>query len=173
MQGSYNNNGLPRPYYMKPTKKKSPYDKVPVTYFNTPRRKLVGYIVLLILFGTCIFMISQDMKPSLKSYEIVPKKEATANNIDKMVGSGIKADKENENIGLAGNLAENSKGEVGFGVAEAPKGGIANESPMVGGDEDEILGNINKNKKPTNPNQAVIGGEVKKGYKVDKLDGSI
>lgn len=29
----------------------------------------------------------------------------------------------------------------GLGVAEAPKGGIANEAPLVGNNEDQIVGN--------------------------------
>ncbi|KAK6464537.1 hypothetical protein DFJ63DRAFT_311839 [Scheffersomyces coipomensis] len=82
MQGSYKNNGLPRPYYMKPSKKRigggvgsnSPYDnfKQPIVFFTSSPRKLLGYVVMLILFGTCIYWISQDIKTQPEpSYEIV------------------------------------------------------------------------------------------------------
>lgn len=66
------------------------------------------------------------------------KNNANLDNIVNAVGS--KADKESENIDLAGNLAQGSKGEKGIGVVEAPKGGIANEAPIVGTDEDELVG---------------------------------
>ena len=133
MQGSYKNNGLPRPYYMKPSLKFSPNKQRPRTFFNSPSTKDVGYTILLILFGTCMYWISQDLKESMEqpSYEIIQPDLEYNKNLDDIVGIG-NADKESENIGLAGNLAQGSKGDIGVGVAEAPKGGMANEAPVVG-----------------------------------------
>ncbi|ABN67381.1 predicted protein, partial [Scheffersomyces stipitis CBS 6054] len=137
MQGSYKNNGLPRPYYMKPQSKRkhSPYDnmKMPVAFFTSSPRKILGYLILLSLFGTCVYWISQDMRPSPPpSYEIIKPETIKATKIANAVGS--KADKEALNIDLAENLAAGSKGQKGIGVAEAPKGGIANEAAVVGSD---------------------------------------
>ncbi|KAI5970279.1 hypothetical protein CANMA_000631 [Candida margitis] len=157
MQGSHHSNGLPRPYYMKPSSKKknSPYNnlKEPIIFFNTPRRKLVGYVFMFLIIGTLMWWVSQDLKdkPDLE-YEVVPADQHASSsskhgldndnhNLDNMVkGVGSKADTEKDNIDLAGNLAAGSKGEKGLGVAEAPKGGIANEAPLVGNDADQIVG---------------------------------
>lgn len=137
MQGSYKTNGLPRPYYMKPSLNLSPYHKKAKSVFNTPRRKLVGYTILLILFGTFMYWISQDLKDTMgqKSYEIIqPDADFNSKNLDGI--DKIKnADKESENVGLASNFAQGSKGDIGVGVAEAPKGGMANEAPLVGNDD--------------------------------------
>ncbi|CAK7895193.1 hypothetical protein CAAN1_10S01948 [[Candida] anglica] len=140
MQGSYKNQGLPRPYYMKPTamKKNSPYNKAPQSFFSTPRRKVLGYIVLIFLFGTCMYLISQDIKTQPDPVYTVVKPDASIN-LDKMVISAKDADKEADKVGLAGNLAQGSKGEIGMGVAEAPKGGIANEAPVVGNDKNDVV----------------------------------
>lgn len=162
MQGSYHNNGLPRPYYMKPSSKKkhSPYNnlKEPIIFFNNPRRKIVGYIFMFLIIGTLMRWVSQDLKdkPELE-YEVVPADQYTSSsssssnkhnldndnhNLDNMVkGVDSKADTEKDNLDLAENLAAGSKGEKGLGVAEAPKGGIANEAPLVGNNEDQIVGN--------------------------------
>ncbi|KAL6451203.1 hypothetical protein SBY92_002542 [Candida maltosa Xu316] len=177
MQGSYNNNGLPRPYYMKPNKKKSsPYSnlKEPIVFFNTPRRKLFGYITMFMLIGTLMWWISQDIKGRPDpEYELVkPEKGGNKNiqiedknnaNLDKIVNAvGSKADKESLNLDLAENLAEGSKGQKGIGVVEAPKGGIANEAPVVGNDEDELVGTGR-------------GNANKKGYKasIGKTDKAV
>ncbi|KAK6456827.1 uncharacterized protein RJT20DRAFT_34780 [Scheffersomyces xylosifermentans] len=187
MQGTYKGNGLPRPYYMKPSSKRknSPYDnlKSPVAFFNSPPRKILGYLVLLLLFGTCMYWISQDLKPSRPPvYEVVkpeiiqasvnvPKNAKVDNkNIERIVNVGSKADKESLNIDLADNLAQGSKGEKGVGVAEAPKGGIANEAPVVGSDEEKIVG---LGKKPKAQQQAAsadkgAGNGESKGYKAAK-----
>lgn len=69
-------------------------------------------------------------KPGLSA----PKKGSTGENLN------LVADKELDNPDLASNLASNSKGELGLGVNQAPKGGIANEAPIVGSDEDQIIG---------------------------------
>ena len=166
MQGSYNNNGLPRPYYMKPNKKKLPYSnlKEPIVFFNNPKRKLMGYLVMFMLIGTLMWWISQDIKIKPDpEYELARHETSSSSssnnnhqeknnnkinidsknnaNLDNIVNAvGSKADKESENIDLAGNLAQGSKGEKGIGVVEAPKGGIANEAPIVGTDEDELVG---------------------------------
>ncbi|KAI3403319.1 hypothetical protein KGF56_003907 [Candida oxycetoniae] len=161
MQGSYKSNGLPRPYYMKPSRKKrSPYDnlKEPIVFFNSPRRKLSGYLVMLIIFCTLMWWVSQDMKarpdveyeletdiassPSLKDNKMDNKNSGNLENIVKNIGS--QADKEIENLDLADNLAVGSKGEKGLGAAEAPIGGMANEGPMIGNDEDKSIGSSGK-----------------------------
>jgi hypothetical protein len=131
MQGSYNKDGLPRPYNMRPIKKKySPYNKMPQQFFTTSRRKLVGYLVMLTIFGMMVFMVGQEMKVKPDPvYEV------------------MKLEKEREN--MASNLAKAPGGKASLGLAEAPKGGIANEGVVVGSDEDGILGRNKKNpKKP-------------------------
>ncbi len=176
MQGSYNNNGLPRPYYMKPSKKKlSPYSnlKEPIVYFNNPKRKLVGYIIMFSLIGILMWWISQDFKgrPEVE-YELVKNEKSgekntpmdlkNSANLDKIVNAvGSKADKESENLDLAENLSEGSKGQKGIGVAEAPKGGIANEAPVVGNDEEELVGTGKGGQKQ----QKADGNPKGKGYK--------
>lgn len=166
MQGSYKKDGLPRPYYMKPAKRHSAYDKIPHTFFNSNRRKVFGYVILLVLFGTCMYFVSQDMKPRPDpTYELVNsntanlgddstmgranklrtgKNPSTNGNIEPLVGS-VGADKEKEKAGLDKNLAQGSKGDVGQGIYEAPLGGVANEAPVVGNDADVIIGNGHKN----------------------------
>ena len=99
-----------------------------------------------------MWWISQDFKgrPEVE-YELVKNEKSgekntpmdlkNSANLDKIVNAvGSKADKESENLDLAENLSEGSKGQKGIGVAEAPKGGIANEAPVVGNDEEELVG---------------------------------
>lgn len=149
MQGTYKNNGLPRPYYMKPSTKKkfqSPYDKMPRTFFTTPMRKIIGYIMMLLLFGVIMYWVAQDMRPTPDpEYEVIspellrnnpiPQVNKPQENFDNMVKIGKNADGEIDNVDLAGNMAQGSNGEIGLGVAEAPKGGIANEGGVVGAEK--------------------------------------
>lgn len=121
MQGSYQNKGLPRPYYMKPTntKKNSPYNNTPRNFFSTPKRKLLGYIVMMILFGSLMYVISQDIRGSqTQVYEVVvPEKKLEPEG--KIAGSSPNdADKESENIELSINMAKGSKGDL---VRVSPK----------------------------------------------------
>jgi hypothetical protein len=173
MQGSYKQNGLPRPYYMKPSAKKrsSPYDNVlSFAFFTTARRKVLGYVLLLMLFGTCMYWVAHDMKSTGEpTYEIIKPNNnmEKTDNIDKIVNFGSKADKEIENVDLAGNLAQGSKGDKGLGVVEAPKGGAANEAPVVGSDEDRIVGT------GKNPKGKIVAGPIKGepvGYKASRED---
>lgn len=134
---------------MKPQPKKkfkSPYDKMPRTFFTTPMRKLIGYLVMLSLFGTIMYWIAQDMRPTPDpDYEIVApplfkdNRNAQGNkpqeNFDNMVKIGKDADHESNNVDLADNMAQGSNGEIGLGVAEAPKGGVANEAAVVGAEQ--------------------------------------
>ncbi|RLV95226.1 hypothetical protein JA1_001234 [Spathaspora sp. JA1] len=134
---------------------------------------------MLLLFGTLMWWVSQDMRPAPEpSYEIVtpdshpvnkvPIKDSSNINMDKLINDavGSKADKEFENKDLAGNLAQGSHGEKGLGVAEAPKGGVANEGAVVGSDEDKLVGTgkgTNKKKQPV-----LVGGKPPtKGYQAD------
>lgn len=183
MQGINGSNGLPRPYYMKPASKRkghSPYDnlKTSQNVFNTPRRKLLGYLVLLILFGSCVLWMSFDLRTVKETtYEIIN----NAPNLQKInspqVGS-IKIpnkdgtiDKESKIKDLAGNLAQGSKGEKGIGVSEAPKGGVANEAPIVGSDEEELIGIGKKHKSGTSSGAKGVEPPVKeKGYKAEKAE---
>ncbi|EGW32093.1 uncharacterized protein SPAPADRAFT_61172 [Spathaspora passalidarum NRRL Y-27907] len=184
MQGSYKNNGLPRPYYMKPSSKKkhSPYSnlKEPVVYFTNSRRKLGGYLIMLLLFGTLMWWVSQDLRPTPEpEYEIVsseansakktPIKDNANVNMDKLINDavGSKADKEIENKDLAGNFAHGSHGEKGLGVAEAPKGGVANEGAVVGSDEDKLVGTGKGKKKQLGEQQVLAGKAPTKGYQAD------
>ncbi|EDK36370.2 hypothetical protein PGUG_00469 [Meyerozyma guilliermondii ATCC 6260] len=164
MQGTYKNNGLPRPYYMKPSTKKkfqSPYDKMPRTFFTTPMRKIIGYILMLSLFGVIMYWVAQDMRPTPDpEYEVIapellrnnpiPQVNKPQENFDNMVKIGKNADGEIDNVDLAGNMAQGSNGEIGLGVAEAPKGGIANEGAVVGAEKELD--------KPRNPK--AVGNEI-------------
>lgn len=155
MQGSYK--GLPRPYNMKPikNKKRSPYDNAPHNYFNSPRRKIVGYFIMLILFSCSCYWLGQSLRTQPETaYELeidpVNKKlMANLDDVDKIAGKISDIDDEGNKVELAGNLAANSKGDVGLGLKEAPMGGIANEAPIVGNDEDLIV----KGKKSLNVNR--------------------
>lgn len=163
MQGTHKD-GLPRPYYMKPnTRRGGAYDKQPRQFFMTNSRKLTGYIVLLALFSLCVFLIGQELRPSYPTlFEIVknePEKKSTnpggtqkqgglsLNNGDvgKLVDSSKGEDKAYEKAQLANNKAENSRGQLGNGVAEAPKGGMVNEGYIVGTDEGLVFDGKTKN----------------------------
>ncbi|CCE72946.1 Piso0_000553 [Millerozyma farinosa CBS 7064] len=136
MQGSYNSKGLPRPYYMKPVSKNSIYsNKATKSFINSPRRKLIGYVIMLVLFGTCVYWISQDIRPKPEpQYEIVEPETRKAPGVNEMINrENVEKDSKYEN--LAYNMAKGSKGDVGRGVDEAPKGGMANEAPLVGNEK--------------------------------------
>lgn len=142
MQGSYKNNGLPRPYYMKPNKRGSAYEKMPRLVFLTNSRKLTGYIIMLVLFGLCMFMVAQEMRPHPDAeYELVPQTKVGKLNGDvgKLVDLAKVDDKATEKADLAQNKAQNAKGEYGKAVLEAPKGGMVNEAPVVGNDEELVI----------------------------------
>lgn len=112
------------------------------------------------------------MRPSPPpSYEIIKPEtikatvQVPADNLEKIANAvGSKADKEALNIDLAENLAAGSKGQKGIGVAEAPKGGIANEAAVVGSDEDKIIGTGKKSR--LQQQAGANGGQ--KGYKASK-----
>ncbi|OBA20084.1 hypothetical protein METBIDRAFT_19016, partial [Metschnikowia bicuspidata var. bicuspidata NRRL YB-4993] len=171
MQGSYKNNGLPRPYYMKPSKKGSVYDKMPKQIFLTNSRKLTGYIGMLFLFGLCVFLVSQEFKtPSDASYELVGADQnnrpgKNSGDIGKLVDSANAGDLENDRADLAMNKAQNSKGEYGHGISEAPKGGMVNEAPIVGNDEDLIIDGKTRKKI-----QGSTSGSKGKGFKAERGD---
>jgi len=165
---------------MRPVKKRnSPYDKMPKQFFNSHKRRLFGYILMLTIFGIMMFIVAQDLKTKPDPiYEVVS--HDLDGNIDNIVNlRNSKADKEIENLDLAGNLAKAPDGKAGLGVAEAPKGGIANEAPVVGSDEEKIVGSGNGKKTGTgkvadakkldDADAAAIPGKVK-GYKADKED---
>lgn len=147
MQGSYTNNGLPRPYYMKPSKRGA-YDKLPRLVFLTNSRKLTGYLIMLVVFGLCVFMIGQELRPQPDAgYELVSpdaeKPKAAANGV---ADSTLAEDtNEKSNLGLDKGLdkglnkGQYSKGEYGRAVMEAPKGGLVNEGRVVGTDEDYVV----------------------------------
>ncbi|CAN3365717.1 hypothetical protein DICA3_F20120 [Diutina catenulata] len=183
MQGSVGNNGgLPRPYYMKPSKKKqSPYDKMPRNFFNSNKRKLAGYIVMLSLFSLVMWWVAEALRFEPDPiYEVVrhesPEAQSNLINLDNV--NAKDNDKEGANADLAAGLAKGSKGDKGYAVDEAPMGGIANEAPVVGSNEDEIVGNgkpkpmqgdgVGKGK--VAPAPGAEPGEMgkAKGYKADK-----
>lgn len=160
MQGSYKNNGLPRPYYMKPTKRGSAYDNASRLFFLTNSRKLTGYFVMLVLFGLCMFMVAQELKPHPEpSFEIMePLEVKTSKNngdVAKLVDSADKKDTSREQPQVANNKAQNSRGEYGHAVMEAPKGGMVNEGPVVGADEGLVV-----NGKAKKPGQGVDADRV-------------
>ena len=145
---------------MKPIrgKKGSPYENLQNDFFRTPGRKLVGYLIMLSIFCLSMFWLGQALraKPEYE-FELEEKQELLSANdiLEPNVGANLDVEKdESGNIGLAGNMAMGSKGDVGRGVKEAPKGGIANEAPIVGNDEDEII----KGKK--RPENLAEGGQA-------------
>lgn len=150
MQGSYKNNGLPRPYYMKPNKRGSAYDSASRLLFLTNSRKLLGYLVMLALFGLCMFMVAQELKPRPDVlYEIMDPQEVKEPKNNGDVGNLVVSDKKDKNFEqpqVANNKAQNSRGEYGHGVMEAPKGGMVNEGPVVGADEGLVVDGKTKKK---------------------------
>lgn len=172
---------------MAPAKKKhSPYDDLPKNFFNNSRRKLMGYLVVLLLFGTMMWWISQDLRVQPEPvYEVVHHDDTAA---DALVQNGfdignvnIKDNmKEADNADLAAGLSAGSKGDKGYAVDEAPKGGIANEDLVVGSDEDLIVGNgkakkkqgdgVGRGKVALAPGAAAAANDrpPAKGYKADK-----
>lgn len=108
----------------------------------TNSRKLTGYLIMLILFGLCMFMVGQELKGLPNSgYEIVgknvPKNAPLAKNTDgdvkNFVQSGKNKDKVAEKDALT-NGDKESLDEFDHVVSEAPKGGLVNEAPIVGND---------------------------------------
>lgn len=144
MQGSYKNNGLPRPYYMKPNRRGSAYNNVNNLFFLTNSRKLTGYLVMLVLFGLCMFMVAQELKAKPEpTFEIMDSLEVKGGknlgDVGNLVDSADKKDKNFEKPQVAVNKAQNSRGEYGHAVLEAPKGGLVNEGPVVGNDEGLVV----------------------------------
>ncbi|KAM9927309.1 hypothetical protein OXX80_010323 [Metschnikowia pulcherrima] len=171
MQGSYNNNGLPRPYYMKPSKRGSVYDKMPKSVFLTNSRKLTGYLVMLFLFGLCVFLISQELKtPAETDYELIgaTRNDKNTGDVGKLVDSAKASDLENDKPDLAMNKVQNSKGEYGRAVMEAPKGGMVNEAHIVGNDEDLVVdGKTKKN------SQEKLSPSKNQGFKASREGDSL
>ena len=127
---------------MKPSKRGSVYDKMPKLVFLTNSRKLTGYLVMLFLFGLCVFLISQELKaPAETDYELVgaTRNDKNTGDVGKLVDSAKASDLENDKPDLAMNKVQNSKGEYGRAVMEAPKGGMVNEAHIVGNDEDLVV----------------------------------
>lgn len=146
MQGSYKNNGLPRPYYMKPHKRGTYEDMARQTNL-TNSRKIMGYFLMLTLFGLCMFMIGQELKGLPNAgYEIVgknvPKSSPLSQNTDgdvkHFVESGKNKDKLAEKDALANGNKE-SLDEFDNVVNEAPMGGLVNEAPIVGNDAGLVI----------------------------------
>lgn len=163
MQGSYKNNGLPRPYYMKPhSKRTSAYEKMPQQFFLTNSRKLTGYIVMLFLFGLCIFMISQELKAKPDpSYELVdPLEIQKENNGD--VGQLVDSSKMEDLADEKAALASKEKNMV----VEAPKGGMVNEEHLVGNDEGLVVDGKPSNNKDTGK---ISGGGVQAARGGDQI----
>lgn len=176
MQGSYKKNELPRPYYMKPSSKlkRSPYDKMTAltAFFNSSRRKFLGYVVMLFLFGSCIYWMAQDLKPtpepkyeidrpSRNNHDIDTKRIANEPAIDNILNAAnADADKESKNV----QLAKDVKSDKAI-VVEAPKGGVANEGAVVGSDEDKIIGT---GKNPKNNKGVISAAAPAKGYRASK-----
>lgn len=136
MQGTYKKDGLPRPYYLKPAHKlKFPYSKSKFPYLSHTKKKLLGYLVLLCLFGTFIHMTSQSMKPNpdvaieLEGNDVNQGAEQREKENVGMLRAPGNIQKDSENSNLANNLVYGSHGEIGYGMEQAPKGGIANEAP--------------------------------------------
>lgn len=130
------------------------YDNASPQFFLTNSRKLTGYFVMLVLFGLCMFMVAQELKPKPEAvFEIMDALEVrdSKNNGDvaKLVHSDDTKDKNFEQPQVANNKAQNSKGEYGHAVVEAPKGGMVNEGRVVGADEELVMDG--KTKKKTQP----------------------
>lgn len=146
MQGSYKTNGLPRPYYMKPHKR-GVYENMARLTHLTNSRKLMGYLLMLVLFGLCMYMIGQELRGMPSSgYEIVgknvPKTPSIKENMDgdvkNFVQSGKNKDKVTEKDALANGKKEAS-GDFDNVVDEAPMGGLVNEAPIVGNDAGLVI----------------------------------
>lgn len=145
MQGTYKKDGLPRPYYLKPAHKlKLPYSKTTFPYISHTKKKLLGYLVLLFLFGTFIHMMSQSMRPNPDlTIEIEGNninhgtEQREKENIELLRAPG-NTQKDSENSDLANNLVRGSRGEIGYGMEQAPKGGIANEAPHASNPKKKI-----------------------------------
>lgn len=145
MQGSYKNNGLPRPYYMKPHKR-GVYESMARLSHLTNSRKLMGYVLMLFLFGLCMYMIGQELRGAQNGgYEIVgknvPKATAPKENMDgdvkNFVQSGKKIDSGTEKELALGD--KESLDEFDNVVNEAPMGGLVNEAPVVGNDAGLVI----------------------------------
>lgn len=114
---------------------------------------------MLFMFGLCIFMIAQELKASPDAeFEIVSPSSMKNGDVGRLVDSSKGEDKAFEKADLAGNLAQNSKGEVGHAVMEAPKGGMVNEGPIVGTDEGLVIDGRAK-KSPPAPIKADRGSK--------------
>lgn len=153
MQGSYTKDGLPRPYHMKP-RKPSVYDTILVKpFFSTPRRKVVGYLILLSLIGTMMYYISQDLRPKILSYSLEdtlekPTKAKPAMDIGTEKKIAEPQEKGATKHDIPGSIDDEGAAELAnadlakksmdpkVAVVEAPKGGIANEANVVGNNQD-------------------------------------
>lgn len=99
---------------------------------------------MLVLFGLCMFMVAQELKtqpePSFEIMDVLEVKGGkNVGDVGKLVDSADKKDKNFEQPQVAVNKAQNSRGEYGHAVLEAPKGGMVNEGPVVGTDEGLVV----------------------------------
>lgn len=181
---------------MKP-RKASVYDSVSAKpFFTTPRRKVVGYVVLLSLIGTLMFYISQDLRSRPSGYDLADladkaaldsKNSANAdagiNHADSSDSSRNKNDHHRGGSlnGIPGSLDDEKLAEkvnadlakinmdAKNAVVEAPKGGIANEANVVGTDKDQLMAGA----KPASARQAngqakgKAGSAAKQNAKID------
>lgn len=142
MQGSYKNNGLPRPYYMKPHKR-GMYESMVRASYHTNSRKLMGYVMLLFFFGLFTYMIGQELRAVPQAaYEIVPKSALGTGGNYGDVKNFVDSSKNKEKFLENDALLKSSKASLLLFdnvVSEAPKGGLVNEAPMVGNDEELFI----------------------------------
>lgn len=169
MQGSYSKDGLPRPYNMKP-RKPSVYDSMSAKpFFTTPRRKIIGYLVLLSLVGTLMYFVAQDLRFTNSEYDLAELAHASTdtknggdsdagiNPVDSLDSHKAKNDASRDAArggmknGIPGSLDDEKLAEkvnvdlaklnedAMNAVVEAPKGGIANEANVVGTDKDQLI----------------------------------
>lgn len=171
MQGSYKTNGLPRPYYMKPHKR-GVYENMARQNHLTNSRKLIGYLIMLLLFGFCMYMVGQELRgiPST-GYEITGKnilktthpKKNTDGDVKNFVQSSKNKDKVTEKDAFSNGNKE-SLDEYDNVVIEAPKGGLVNEAPIVGNDAGLV---IDGKKSPVDTGLEKKAGAGVKGARID------
>ncbi|GMG20778.1 unnamed protein product [Ambrosiozyma monospora] len=123
MQGYANKKyDLPRPYALKPKHRKSRVDKVATNYFTTPQRKLIGYLIFMLMFGCFLIVMLGPQGDDNVGYEL---------------------DLGNDNVNSGGNVEMTLKKPASNSLENIKKG---NAKRPLDDDEDfeKVLGHIDE-----------------------------
>ncbi|KAF8002653.1 hypothetical protein HF325_003618 [Metschnikowia pulcherrima] len=144
---------------------------MPKLVFLTNSRKVDRLLGHALSFWTlCLLNFAGAQSAAETDYELVgaTRNDKNTGDVGKLVDSAKASDLENDKPDLAMNKVQNSKGEYGRAVMEAPKGGMVNEAHIVGNDEDLVVdGKTKKN------SQEKLSPSKNQGFKASREGDSL